>query len=340
MGEQINNKIDMISLSLTNRCNLNCKMCWQKTQRTESAQKIIDLPYDNFLVILEALKKLSPNNIYLWGGEPLLHSRIIDIIHEVKKNGFLSHLITNGLLLNERVDELIKARLDTISISIDGVGHTHDTIRGLNGAYDRIIMGVKTLLAKRKVRPIVSINTVITDENYQHLYEIVKELSYLNVNGLQLQFPVHFNFEEGEQSADYLKNEFNLCSSLWKGFVKSYQAIDVVQLDRSLMKIKKDFPKIMFYPPNQTATSWFNKKINSASVQCFVPWKRVNIEPNGDMTICTDYADMVAGNLLEADFDAIWNNNIYRKFRSNIANGKYMPICKHCTYSHLSWGKK
>ena len=71
-----------------------------------------------------------------------------------------------------------------------------------------------------------------------------------------------------------------------------------------------------------------------------MPWKRVNIEPNGDMNICSDYADIIAGNLLQNTFQNIWNNDMYKKFRKNIAENNFMPMCKHCTYAHINWKKR
>lgn len=338
-NNHINHKINLISLKLTNRCNLNCKMCWQKKEKNNPLKKLIDLAFDDFLIIINKLNSLSPNNIYLWGGEPLLHPRIIDIIREIKINKFLAHLITNGLLLNNFADELIAVKLDTISISIDGIAKIHDSIRGLNGAYDTIITGLKKLLAKKKLRPITAINTVITPENYLHLYEMIEELSALKVNGLQLQFPVFFDLKSGQDSETYLEKELNIKMCSWHGFVKSYDSIDYKKLEEILSKIQKNFPKVGFYPSKECIASWFNKNRNSP-IKCLVPWQRVNVEPNGDMNICTDFCDMVAGNLLKQSFDSIWNNNIYQKFRDHISNNNYMPICKHCTYAHLPWSNK
>ncbi len=329
-------RIQLISISVTHRCNLNCKMCWQTSFRnSEKAQQ--DLSYENFNILLNKLELLAPNNIYLWGGEPLIHPNIIEMIRKVKDYKFICHLITNGVMLEELADDLINAKLDRLSVSIDGVGDQHDLIRGRKGVFEKTEKGLLKLLSKKKFRPITSVNTVITDKNYRDLYSIVKYFSSFGVNGIQLQFPVFFDEAVGEATGRYLQEKFQLCISSWKGFVNSYNTIDVDELDGIIQNIRKDFPKVSFYPSDLTAKEWFSKESISRPIKCCVPWQRVNIEPNGDLNICTDYSDMVVGNLFEDTLQEVWESNRYQKFRSEIESENYLPICKHCTYAYINW---
>ena len=324
-------KINIISISLTNQCNLKCRMCWKKKSKT-----VDNLDYKDFMIILNKIEKLSPAHIYLWGGEPLLHPKLTDIIKQIKRKKFICHLITNGVLLKNNTDMLLEAKLDRISISLDGVGNVHDKIRGIPGAYVKVIDGLSELLKKRNIRPLISINIVITEHNYLTLYETIERFLKFKINGLQLQFPVFFDVKTGQKTQSVLFDTFGLKTKSWQGFINSYQKINIKKLNSILNDIRKHFPSVGFYPTLEAGLNWFKDK-GKTKPYCRMPWKRVNIEPDGNMVICPDYSDMIVGNLLENSFDELWESQIYRHFRKKLVDNNYLPLCKNCTYAYVKW---
>ncbi|MFW5746879.1 MAG: radical SAM protein, partial [Nanoarchaeota archaeon] len=84
----------VISLNLTRACNLACKMCGQHGTRGNyrSDAACSELPYQDIMRFFHGIS--SRPLVYLWGGEPLLHPRIMDIIRFLKEEDFPVHLNT------------------------------------------------------------------------------------------------------------------------------------------------------------------------------------------------------------------------------------------------------
>ena len=63
----------------------------------------------------------------------------------IRESGHTARIMTNGYLLPEKAEGLIKAGLDYAQVSIDGPEEVHDSIRGVEGAYRHAIDGIRML---------------------------------------------------------------------------------------------------------------------------------------------------------------------------------------------------
>jgi MoaA/NifB/PqqE/SkfB family radical SAM enzyme len=74
------------------------------------------------LTRIDHLSRLGTTIITISGGEPLLHPELDDIIRQIRRNGIIASMITNGYLLTaERIQRLNRAGLEHMQISIDNV---------------------------------------------------------------------------------------------------------------------------------------------------------------------------------------------------------------------------
>lgn len=74
--------------------------------------------------------------------------QIVEKAHELRfeQIGFT----TNGLLLTKsKAEELIQNGLTSIGVSIDGIGETHDFVRGIKGAYEKSMRALEDLVNLR-----------------------------------------------------------------------------------------------------------------------------------------------------------------------------------------------
>lgn len=103
----------------TNACNLDCATCFRQGW-DEPIGRMSEVTFDAILDGLAALDALPI--VYFGGiGEPLSHRRTVSWVARVHALGARTELITNGMLLNERMaHELIDAGLDLLWVSIDG----------------------------------------------------------------------------------------------------------------------------------------------------------------------------------------------------------------------------
>ncbi len=102
-------------LVVTRRCNLSCGYC------TEYDAHSPEVPYEVLQGRIDAIHRLRAANIALLGGEPLLHSRLTEVIRHAARRAQVS-MTTNGFLLDDStIDALGDAGLANLQISIDAL---------------------------------------------------------------------------------------------------------------------------------------------------------------------------------------------------------------------------
>jgi MoaA/NifB/PqqE/SkfB family radical SAM enzyme len=108
-----------VYLEVTSDCNLGCSTCvrnaWNEILGSMTAK--------TFKRVLAGLAEISPRPRVFFGGfgEPLSHPMISEMVRQVKELGCETAMITNGILLTEKIAlQLIRAGLDMLWVSIDG----------------------------------------------------------------------------------------------------------------------------------------------------------------------------------------------------------------------------
>ena len=100
------------------------------------------------------------------GGEPTLYSFLPDIIRTAAERGVATELQTNAVLLAdpEKVKILAEAGLNQAFVSLHShISRIHDFLTGLEGSWERCVVGIKNL---RDAEIPVNINIVLTSVNY------------------------------------------------------------------------------------------------------------------------------------------------------------------------------
>src|SRR4051812_30638524 len=98
------------------RCNLACTYCNEYDDFSKP------VPLSEMLARIDHLGRLGTTIITISGGEPLLHPDLDEIIKQMRRNGIIASLITNGYLLTaERIQRLNRSGLEHLQISIDNV---------------------------------------------------------------------------------------------------------------------------------------------------------------------------------------------------------------------------
>jgi MoaA/NifB/PqqE/SkfB family radical SAM enzyme len=133
----------MAELDVTYRCDARCLMCerWKNQRGGE-------ITLHEYRALAEAFGRMGVYLVTIAGGEPLLREDIFPVIEVFAQHGMRVNVCTNGLSLEEHAGRLCRSGASFITVSLDGdTGSTHDKIRGVPGAYEKILKGVKSLLA-------------------------------------------------------------------------------------------------------------------------------------------------------------------------------------------------
>lgn len=98
-------KLLKIEYHLVDHCNLNCICCEHFSSISEEYYAQLNNIEEDFCKLSQVVGKENIN-IYLLGGEPLLHPKLNDILHTVRqifpnKESVSIRLVTNGLLIQK-----------------------------------------------------------------------------------------------------------------------------------------------------------------------------------------------------------------------------------------------
>src|SRR5262249_14038852 len=137
----------LCNVAVTNACNAACDFCNFARGRI-GARDFRWIDADMFERALDILHQRGIRYVSFFGGEPLLHRHLAEMISLVVKKSMGPALITNGWSLASKIDRLAEAGLKTIYISIDAPTiSAHEKNRGLNGLGKRILSATSSMKA-------------------------------------------------------------------------------------------------------------------------------------------------------------------------------------------------
>jgi MoaA/NifB/PqqE/SkfB family radical SAM enzyme len=111
--------LNRLTIEPTSRCNLACRTCIRNTWEEPAG----DMSAETFDRLVGQLGRFPHLETVMFGGfgEPTAHPAILDMVKGVKSLGLRAEMTTNATLLDEAlVDGLLRERLDTLWISLDG----------------------------------------------------------------------------------------------------------------------------------------------------------------------------------------------------------------------------
>ena len=179
-GSEKEFKPRLIFWEVTKGCNLRCIHCRATATELMSPN---DLPTSKALDIIKQIAEFGNPILVLSGGEPLYRQDIFQLAEYGNSLGLRVALATNGTLVTKDVAEKIKsAGIKRVSISLDGAdAATHDSFRGIPGAFDAAVYGMKNL---QDIGVSVQINTTIARHNAHQLPAVLDLARQLGADAL------------------------------------------------------------------------------------------------------------------------------------------------------------
>lgn len=120
MFDRFNRPINYLRISVTDRCNLRCTYCMPEEGIRLMPHENI-LQFEEIVDVVRTAVSLGITKIRLTGGEPLVRKDIVTLVKMISEvEGILDFgLTTNGTLLDRFADDLAKAGLHRVNISLD-----------------------------------------------------------------------------------------------------------------------------------------------------------------------------------------------------------------------------
>ena len=175
-----NHKARLVFWEVTKGCNLRCIHC--RATATELSSPT-DLPTGVALGIIDQIAESANPILVLSGGEPLYRSDIFQLARYATDKNLRVALATNGTLVTKDVARMIvDSGVKRVSISLDGAdAATHDTFRGIPGAFDAAVHGLRNL---KTLGMSVQINMTIARHNAHQLPEVLQLARNLGADAL------------------------------------------------------------------------------------------------------------------------------------------------------------
>ncbi len=292
-------------LILTRRCNLRCEMCnlWKYKNNEMSKEEIFRLVND--------LEKLGVTTISISGGEPLMREDVFEIMNYVKGKGMFLDISTNGTLITNSVAKKItEIGVDTISVSLDSDDpEIFDRLRGIKGAHDKAVLGIKNLLNVSNNKTRITVNILLSPQTLDRLLETVNFLSNLGIKNIGF-IPVHnFNMKKSLSFSECQKNKLEEIVNKIVNIEREKGIID--NTEKYLETIKKFILK------------------GERSRACGAGFLTVVIDSNGDIYPCFGMFELgkKIGNIHNLNIKDFWYSELYETLRLNLLN------CKECVWN-------
>ena len=240
---------------LTYNCNLRCKMCpfWKRPSPDPSLTQE--------KAILKQIYRSGAVGVAFEGGEPLLRRDLVEILSFSRSLPLHTSLVTNGTLLESRIDEIVPYINGVIYVSLDGLEKTHDAIRGVGGSFEKAIRGIRA--ARKKVA--VTINSTVMSENIDEIESLV-----------------HLAKELGTKISVAVAHEY--CNAN----ASSPDAAKIPKIAYRLMEMKREGYPIV------NSIGYFKVMAKEKKWQC-KPWTMMNIDPHGNVVLpCYVHNDYAA----------------------------------------------
>jgi len=317
-------------LFVTNRCNLKCRHCFINDFGTDSAMADLDLKS------IEMLSSDLPNLLVLMltGGEPFLRDDFSEIIRIFSTNSNIEviSVVTNGFL-KDKISQAVECVLShpkfrstfIVTISFDGIGKDHDSIRGRKGAYQNALETAGELKKLQKNFPelIVSANITLTDFNEKKILNVARELADTNLFSSLSQNI----FREMKPRHAFKKVDLNVYRELTE-FTSIYSKglkIDQSSFFSKWHHLKERYQAMLIEKTCQT-NSYQN-------IPCEAGRGIGVVYQDGSVAPC-ELLEAGWGNIKEKSFADIWNNKINRKASDELRSSKC--FCTHECFQSAS----
>ena len=123
---------DHVDIEISSACNMKCPMCYTITDEFKATVKRSLMDFELYKRLIDECAQYGTYSIRLsLRGEPFIHKDIVAMIEYARKQAIkeISTLTNNLALTPELFEKCMKAGLDWLTISFDGLGETYEWIR-------------------------------------------------------------------------------------------------------------------------------------------------------------------------------------------------------------------
>lgn len=310
-----------LDVDLSSKCNLRCSFCHLSYFDVKDPTQ---LTYDAFErhigPVLPSLRSLTLFSKY----EPLVCRDFVRIFQKISEHDIETYFSTNGILFTDQSIDAIVGKLKWLTVSV--TGFTREAYARHMGSdnLDTVVANLRKINALKRARgtryPILRISTVgmlDTLEDLRRAVDFAKE--HEAEEGIQLTSLIAYGDAMVRQMPLQDPDRFIRLTQDALGYARE-QGVRLVLQSGSLEDNDAETRDIGHRP-------------------CYLPWRRLSIQPNGDVYPCP-VAYQPIGNLGTETLDEIWNGDVLARFRAGVNDVLNMNedcrTCTHCRHKSVT----
>lgn len=338
---------EFISFTVTNSCNLRCKMCGQWSEEGYVKNKTIEstptLKAADWKRLVDEIAQYKIRFVLIRGGEPFLYPGILELLEYINSKGIFLSIDTNGTMLNKYAADLIRMGNMHITFSVDGPEEIHDEVRGLKGSFNKTKENILLLnkLEKEAGKQInKSICFTISRYSYKGLGQMPEVARGMGITSINIVPYYYFTKELGKIYEDELEKNFECMPFSWKGFCHEDSGVDNEIFRKEHEKYLASLNGIENFPylplTEEEYKTWFVDPFTPVkSTVCRSVENLIDIQPNGDANFCVDFPDYSIGNVNNSSIKEMWESEPAQKFR-NYRRQKPLAVCYRCGAKYIA----
>jgi len=303
-------------LEVTSRCNAHCEHCGSRCDASVQGKEI-ETEYLK-KTLIDIATHYNPADVFLnvTGGEPLLRKDFFDIMEFAVGLGYRWGMTSNGMLITKSmVKKLEKAKMSTVSISLDGLEKTHEEFRKVPHSFKKIINALKMMLASDVIKT-VQVTTVANKKNIGELEDLYHLLLDIGITNWRVVNCDPIGRANDNQDIFLDNDDYKYLFH----FIKEKNS-------EGLIKVSYGCSHYLGYQ--------LEKEVRDDYFVCFTGICIASILSNGDIFVCPNVPrrpELIQGNIRKDNFVDVWENK-FKCFRTEMRTSCADCLkCEHWKY--------
>lgn len=306
-----------LGLGITNKCNLRCSMCYYHEKEGSQEPEITT---EINLELLSKVLPLIPNlQQVMLGleGEPLLYSRLNELLTLLNQYTTNTVLVTNGNAVTPHVLGILKQhKLESVTVSLEAAEPELYASLRVKGQLNRLYEGVKNLKSCTKF---INFHVVVSQANLHHLKPIVSLAKELEVNSITL-------------------DQLHMCNNAFENGLRLPEENALIEQTCDMVHFAEEQDVQIFIGPNYAKPALMD--ILKHQVGSHIPAFKyapcpllettVNLLSSGQLFPCCGDIQPISLKEHELTFDGIFNHESVRLLRTLWALHEIPLVCQHC----------
>lgn len=330
--------LSAVYFTVTRDCDLACPYCYQGLEN----RKNTEMPVEQARLVLDKIKAMNPDcHVIVTGGEPFLHSRILEILDLVGERGFLFTILTNGTRVTAEIAERLKRypRFRAIQISLDGMTEETFSLTRGRSAFLKVMAAIQSVIDAGL--PFLLAPT-LHEGNLHELADIaefaIANGGYISPNNLR-HFPHDYNKRAYDPDGKIIpirqltKSKSDSHAEITHKLVLGNDAL-MLALKNMRQRLSERFSDAML---DERGARYEAKKVCSldtpnSTFTCGMGHSLLDIDWNGEVYPChlSKAPELVIGNIFREEFADIFATVERRKIR---VKSYEIPKCSGCKFN-------